>query len=998
MIKNQPVTLAQRAMFIDLVPFECDIIKVIEQATNPEATILLPGKYLAKMFPKHKSFTYNEAACNPQIFGIDFMLDSKLGIPSKASILPDIEFSLLLRKLLSDLNLKLSLQTLRRAVNEFFYYDIDINALCGDASEAVLRNIIQHLERHCDLGGTIPKAKLLSAFSHHLSDNNPLPSKGQEFSAILPILYNPSLWKLLVWLSRHHSIWIFIHTDLKPTDISSLRTHHDSSRASHSLHNRHDYLHQLFEFLQKYSETHPHIHVHHTLHNSAYDESKQSSSGQNITNPHSIVLTREIRTFENRLAECSYIAEQTLNHYINNQGSKIGIIGNDELLLDMVHKKLDQKMHFTSKDSAWDGIAEPHIQNYLPTALVDREDGSIFWLIMLYSLERSKLVLLSILKHPLCIAHRHPESVWQFEVERFRLGTGARTSASHITASNMEACDAKEGDIEHVIDAINNFANIRESSLETWCSSHWQCYEAISLNIEADSGEIVKLLQDIIKSHNTIELKEKKVDIINDIADKEMNTNTKTQCISKRDYSAIIQEFLHKRGHYREKEEQVAQIEIMTPIEARLRRFDYVIFCGLNEGSFPFIPPDHHLISTHTRKAHGYESPALYEIGYGEHDFQAMISSDTKILLTCNRVIEPTRWLQLLQHKDTMEQLKPSGVGICNRQTEGEVHMEWAQAKSKVKSNKIDKLSDQWKASITAANVPLEVRPRKVSATAITKLLHNPYCYYAEYILALRKMRAVDEVEDSGKNFGIMLHELLAKTNKFLVESSNDKTNTRDYYLWSMLMTYREISTRYTQHKPYLQKIWQNRIIHIGEWLWDNKPKITSLYSECRGEMVCKINHDYKIIVEATIDRLDIVHQDQQPDEGWSPKLNEVISLNPAAYGQSQIASIIDYKTGYLPSKYEVASGIAPQLILEGIILQRGKLPINDVDLRATLEVNLTYIQLNGRKNTEKEVKIDLEAGHHNLMNLIQIFYNQEEPYVATQLYREKMYKHLART
>ncbi len=970
-------------MLIHLVPYSQNILQYTSKCSNLDTVILIPGKYLVKSFSQYKTLTYNESYKKTNLLSISY---------KQKYILSSIEFSLLLNHIVCDTNnnISISTQTLRRGINEFYYYEIDKNQLYNNDGEKLLSIVIEQIEKYCKDRQSIIQAQALQLFTQYLFQKNPIPKKRKKFAAILPVLYSPSIWKLLIWIQKFHDIELFIHTNLTAIDCEAFDNSEDIKLNNTSYvktsnisnyNNNDDYFIKLLVFLKKHKIIPNYIKC-----EEYFIQNKSIITG----------------SFSNTLNKCQYVVQDIIKYKNQNNGGKVAILGNNENTLNILYQEL-KKEHI-------------EVQNYIPNALVDDEFGSLFWLILIYSLEKNKLVLLAILKHSLCITQENLESVWQFEMSNFRSsysGSSLKFSKSEtISFENIE-----ESAVEKVCNALNNFAINKEDSLLNWCNKHWQCYEHITKDdnkTHKNYLRIASLLNNIFKCISSkYSFFSFKNDIIenNHIVANDINSHEfSNHILSKKSYAGIIEELLHKQEYYEIKENELPFVSIITPIEIRFRCFDYIIFTELNEGVFPLVPIDHKLISSNTRKEHGYDSPALYEVGYCEHDFYSIIyGQHSKVLLLYNDLKEPTRWLQLYIATKNASISQNIENGICFNLDHDHIKKSNIDYSEPIISdyNKATFITKHLKYSCSP-QIPTAIRPKRISATAIAKLIQNPYSYYLEYVLSLRKIRDIDEIPNMYIHFGIMLHEILAKTNELLF-AKNKSGNEKECYFKAVENLFQQISNTYIRNKYYLKKIWKERVLNIVEWLWCNKNDVITSYAECKGEMICSVTKDHKVIIEAKIDRVDVLQLEQVIKEKkllntCDQKINSnssdtILSVNYGNEGkQDFISHIVDYKTGALPSKQDIENGISPQLALEGLILKMGKLPcLYEFSSLSQNQISLIYVQLNGRKNLYKEIDIDLNNSYHNLMRLLNTFYKEEESYVATHFYREKLYGHLAR-
>jgi RecB family exonuclease len=243
------------------------------------------------------------------------------------------------------------------------------------------------------------------------------------------------------------------------------------------------------------------------------------------------------------------------------------------------------------------------------------------------------------------------------------------------------------------------------------------------------------------------------------------------------------------------------------------------------------------------------------------------------------------------------------------------------------------------------ANIPKELRPKQYSVTSLTKLMMDPYCYYSEYILKLKRHDRIWE-KNENRDFGIFVHNAVAKIDDHdALEEMLNNLNTDDGN----------------------QLIWKHKIIEIIEFLksyYIANPK-TSSFIECAGEAVLLED----VIIKSIADRIDIT-----PDSE---------------------AIILDFKTGKTPSQSQVNTGLAPQLSIESWILSKSGFKIST----PYKTIGTRYLSLSGRPALQgfNEIKIDNARTETSLFCLLNLFYTNAEGYFATYSNNNREYTHLKR-
>lgn len=177
--------------------------------------------------------------------------------------------------------------------------------------------------------------------------------------------------------------------------------------------------------------------------------------------------------------------------------------------------------------------------------------------------------------------------------------------------------------------------------------------------------------------------------------------------------------------------------------------------------------------------------------------------------------------------------------------------------------------------------------PEKVSVTNLELLIKNPHGFYAKNILRLYPYNELNKQELNAE-FGTLLHAIICAYNK-LPEIGNLEA----------FLQLTELELKKLDADRFITNLWRPKIASIGSAYVDFALTrgAKKIYSEIYGQMYADID-DKKQRIIAIADEL-------------------VVNADGSIH-------IIDYKTGVPPTKKDVLSGIAPQLIVEGLILARG--------------------------------------------------------------------------
>jgi len=211
-------------------------------------------------------------------------------------------------------------------------------------------------------------------------------------------------------------------------------------------------------------------------------------------------------------------------------------------------------------------------------------------------------------------------------------------------------------------------------------------------------------------------------------------------------YPGLFEAFLKTEYYYQDTEKH-PRIAIMGTLEARLQQFDLVIIGGLNEGSWP-VASDNPWMSRAMRQELGLFTEEKRK-SLSAHDFYSLIAAK-KVLLTRTERIgsEVTIPSNLLLRIDTF--LK--AVKMENAIHPKKPWRKWAE----LMYEPIAKI----KLAPPAPKPPKSARPKKLSVTAVERLLRNPYRIYSSHILRLKPLPEIDQDPEKAK-IGEIVHKAM---------------------------------------------------------------------------------------------------------------------------------------------------------------------------------------------------------------------------------------------
>ncbi|WP_017665221.1 double-strand break repair protein AddB [Porphyrobacter sp. AAP82] len=317
------------------------------------------------------------------------------------------------------------------------------------------------------------------------------------------------------------------------------------------------------------------------------------------------------------------------------------------------------------------------------------------------------------------------------------------------------------------------------------------------------------------------------------------------------------------------------RVAIYGLLEARMARADLVICGGLNEGSWPQPPGADALLAPAVLRALGVPG-AEFRIGLAAHDLAGAMGAPQVVLSRSLRDAEgpalPSRFVLRVEallgaelDKEHRERTIPAILPHLDRQRPAAPEY-----------------------PRPAPDPAPALRDVAIKVTALDRLLGDPYQFYAQAILGLKRLDplAADPFSDPALR-GTLVHAILDGWHRA-------KENQPGLALAPFAAAWFAAERVH----PLFRALWQPRLIaaleRFEEWIADNAAEgRTVLATEIDGVMEVD-----GVKVQGRADRID--------------------RLADGTLG------IVDYKTGRVPSKTEVEAGFALQLGLLGLIAEHG--------------------------------------------------------------------------
>lgn len=404
--------------------------------------------------------------------------------------------------------------------------------------------------------------------------------------------------------------------------------------------------------------------------------------------------------------------------------------------------------------------------------------------------------------------------------------------------------------------------------------------------------------------------------------------------------------------------EMSPRLQILGLLEARLIGAGVMLLGGLDETIWPPEPRTDAFLNRPMREALGLTPPER-KLGQTAHDFTQALGS-RKVILSRARKREgsPTVASRFLLR---MAALGGEAFEACRARGDYYLHL----------AREIDRPPQ----GTTPCERPLpkppaKLRPESLSVTQVETLRRDPYAIYAEKILQLKELDPFGGLSGAAE-LGSAIHAALAR---FAAEHpAGGLPEDARQKLTAIL---REALAAQMQDPAFAALKWpqlQKMVDYYLGFEARRRDKITRIETERGGALDIALNDDSNFRLTARADRIE---------------LNKDGSV-----------TLVDYKTGTVPSTKEVSDGFAPQLTLEAAMALRGAFDLGQECNAATA----LYVKLGGPDGgMEKMVNIDVaDDPFRDLKELLNQFRNEATAYpprpFPKYVKKYNAYDHLAR-
>lgn len=380
-------------------------------------------------------------------------------------------------------------------------------------------------------------------------------------------------------------------------------------------------------------------------------------------------------------------------------------------------------------------------------------------------------------------------------------------------------------------------------------------------------------------------------------------------------------------------------IEITTPIEARLINYDLLFFTGLNKSSYPSFEKDN-WISGKIRKDLGIFNNDK-KISLAGYDFCNLLSNK-EIILSYSRFVGSSKSTKSSFVSKLEAMLKQGEMALQEIATN-----QVSALKKKTIDGQVTHKSPQ---------IKLGNYVKSFSASDIEGIVKAPYSFYARKILKLQKEKIID-FKPGNAEFGTFIHKLVEQAYN-LQDPSQVKIEKLFYSFYKCKES---------------KLIWFSKAKKILENFFIDNQQFLAEESYCEKYLASQFA-DFKITA-----KIDRIHVDEEGK-----------------------ISIIDYKTGTIPSIISVKIQKSPQLLIYAILLQNSDETLGQDlrgssvkglqeeglaqnsgqnSLRAKNIDSIRYWKLASNKNDEvkkvlggEALNLSMQQMQENLQNLMRFF------------------------
>jgi ATP-dependent helicase/nuclease subunit B len=320
------------------------------------------------------------------------------------------------------------------------------------------------------------------------------------------------------------------------------------------------------------------------------------------------------------------------------------------------------------------------------------------------------------------------------------------------------------------------------------------------------------------------------------------------------------------------------RIHLLTPVEARLQRFDCVIFANMVDDLWPGMHQPNPWMNLAASESLGLPDVAE-RVSLMAHDV-LMLGSYGEVFLTYPRRAggSPTTRSRFIERLLTLL----ASHRIAEADITAAHYASWAQMLY---------ASDVYAPEAPATPRPTGAqRPRRLPVTDIEKLVKDPFHIYAKHVLGLRKLDEIDASPEAS-DFGSLTHKAAEELSRHWDAEKRPATQ-------SELAQMAQHALRELSERPSIDIFWRarlkNGLHYVNHLEAEHRDALTHVACEEKIEQSFPLTGNEAITLYGRIDRVET---------------------------RNTGITIIDHKTGQPPSQKEILDGRAPQLLAYSMLL-----------------------------------------------------------------------------
>lgn len=678
--------------------------------------------------------------------------------------------------------------------------------------------------------------------------------------------------------------------------------------------------------------------------------------------------------FKDNITEISNVVNFALNVFLMNKNKTICIVAQDYKQCQLIDKRLRIELKNRNENDACDAYDEI-VMNCAPTTLIDYPVIKL----LIEILECSKIIkqidrdhkqdmidlFLSIIKNPITVFYNDysMEIAWFEEhyVTQYRYSDAQLSKILHIALENLndendksiENRENKEQFLILCIEMIERMAELYEYA-----------------KIRSNFIDILKLHISILNFMLVSDIDKNQIDSLLSYGNEINSNNWLKSEFYLNEYSQILYALCYRKNQYGEF--KLKPIVICTPLESRYLNFDYTIVCGLQDDVLPksdlgnkYITEATRRISyTHNNNCYEYKTFETLEYDEAISNFISLLYSSKNILLTSSafqngKSSQVNTFVKILSNYDRRLKLSL----FCDKDffkcgNEGLPKVNFLHTK---RINNIYFCDPQYRSQF-----------RQFSSTSFERLMQNPYVFFLQYILKLEPCKKTSINEDLlEREFGILIHRIVHN----LTQREAFKLGYESYKLLLQNVIKQSLASLKISSDLPVVIMWRYKIGQIFEELFAlyNDPTFvknsSTIESEVSFDEVIYSNNEFETKFKVIVDAIII------------NKAHEIITL-------------IDYKTGALPSFADVMIGNKPQLAIESAIY-------SSKQAKSEFQIMTKYLQLKCQHSSSGLLNMSMmfenEVVINEIKRICELFYSEYFSFCAFDDVYEKEYMHFMR-